>query len=84
MARHRFSSVGFDRCARKRYTNASVYATMNLSAANLSNYWGLLQMWQIVAFYFFLPVVALAINFVGVWVRNRFLRRCSPLTLFAE
>lgn len=54
----------------KRYTNASVYATMNLTAANFSNYWGLLEMWQIVAFYFFLPVIALAINFVGVWVRE--------------
>ncbi|KAL1979980.1 hypothetical protein VTN96DRAFT_4845 [Rasamsonia emersonii] len=49
------------------YTFASVFAVQNLAAANLSQYWGLDQTWQTLAFYILAPLVILILNFLGVF-----------------
>ncbi|KAL2011103.1 hypothetical protein VTN00DRAFT_3821 [Thermoascus crustaceus] len=49
------------------YMFASVFAVQNLAAASLSQYWGLDQTWQTLAFYVFAPLVILILNFLGVF-----------------
>jgi amino acid transporter len=50
------------------YAFASVFAVENLAAAGLSNYWGLSQTCQTLAFYFASPVIILMLNLFGVFV----------------
>jgi yeast amino acid transporter len=51
------------------YAFASVFAVENLSAAGLSGYWGLSQTFQTLAFYVASPLILLALNLTGVFVR---------------
>jgi len=51
------------------YAFASVFAVENLAAAGLSNYWGLSQTVQTLAFYVASPAIILTLNFCGVFVR---------------
>lgn len=51
------------------YSFASAFALENLAAAALSEYWSPGQTLQIIAFYVVSPVLILALNFCGVFVR---------------
>jgi amino acid transporter len=51
------------------YAFASVFAVENLAAAGLSNYWGLSQTFQTLAFYVASPTIIVTLNFCGVFVR---------------
>ena len=53
-----------------RYTYASIFATQIITAANISAYWHLAQIWQTLAFYVAAPIVILGVNFAGVEVRS--------------
>jgi yeast amino acid transporter len=51
-----------------RYAFASIFALENLSAASLTEYWGLPQTWQTLAFYVLSPVCIILLNLFPVFV----------------
>jgi hypothetical protein len=51
-----------------RYTFSSVFATLIIEAASLTEFWLLPKVWQIVTMYCFCPLILLGINFCGVKV----------------
>ena len=53
-----------------RYTWATIFPTLIISATDFTDYWHLPQVYQTVAFYIFAALVMLAINCAGVFVSN--------------
>ena len=61
------SGVVFDN---NRYTWATIFPTLIISAADFTDYWDLPQVYQTVVFYIFAALVMLAINCAGVFVSS--------------
>jgi yeast amino acid transporter len=53
------------------YAFVSVFAVENLAAAALSDYWGLSQTFQTLAFSVASPLILLGLNLTGVFVRPK-------------
>ena len=51
-----------------RYTFSAIFATLIITAAGFTDFWGLAQVYQTVIFYVLAPVMILFINFAGVFV----------------
>jgi hypothetical protein len=47
---------------------SAVFALQSLAAAQLSQFWGLTQTWQTIAFYLGVPIGLTIINMLGVFV----------------
>jgi hypothetical protein len=63
--------IGGMRADHRRYTYSSIFATLIIEASSLCDFWGLPQIWQTLALYFFCPIMLLAINLCGVKVESR-------------